>query len=61
MVRVCLCVCVCVCVVGAMFGEQTLYELRGALQLADLEREGMCSGARERRNVGKMLYMFGLQ
>jgi hypothetical protein len=26
---------------GAMFGEETLYELRSALQLASLEREGI--------------------
>ena len=27
--------------VGAVFGGETLYELRGALQLAEIEREGV--------------------
>jgi SAM-dependent methyltransferase len=28
--------------IGAMFGGQTLYELRCSLQFAELEREGVC-------------------
>ena len=27
--------------IGAIFGGETLYELRGALQLAETEREGV--------------------
>ena len=28
--------------IGAMFGGETLYQLRVALQLAEIEREGVC-------------------
>ena len=29
--------------IGAMFGGETLYQLRVALQLAEIEREGVCA------------------
>ena len=29
-------------VIGALFGGDTLYELRGSLQLGETEREGVC-------------------
>ena len=46
--------------IGAMFGGETLYQLRAALQLAETEREGVSTsqiqlscGGGEGRRVGK--------
>jgi len=49
---------------GALFGSDTLYQLRGALQLAEIEREGgfapHISPFAEMRDIGSLLQRAGL-